>query len=84
MWNIRAQFLILDPRIYSYSLGRPPMVRKESHDVVLPILDHTEGDLRTTFPIYQTKFLQLCSLVGEVMDKVSAHVLFFPEIRPLG
>jgi len=52
------------------------MVRKESHDVVLPIL-HAESGPRTSFPIYQTKFLQLCSLVGEVMDKVSKYMSWY-------
>ena len=64
-----------DFRLYSFMLGRPHMVRKETCDVHLP--DPMEPDgTRNTFNISQNVFINLADLLGEVSDKVviSIHV----------
>ncbi|KAL1742363.1 fungal-specific transcription factor domain-containing protein [Schizophyllum fasciatum] len=69
-WNL----VILD-RLYSYVLGRPPMVRGDLADVKLP--DDLPGGPSDAYETRAGGLLRLCLIMGDAMEKC-----FSPSLVP--
>jgi hypothetical protein len=56
-------------RLYSYMLGRPPMIRKNQYDVKPEPAVDLDGS-KNYYNILETALVQLSDIVGETIDKV--------------